>query len=106
MWHLSVLCEHKTIALLIQVQYRTMLQAKKEGNAEIASKLEEALRTAMAEKQKHLRPEIRLLNELMQIQGDSQRQKVGHSFPRLTCQELAETVGRLSLDHSQPYNAN
>ena len=53
-----------------------LLQAKKEGNAEIAAKLESALRVAMAEKQKHLRPEIRLLNELMQIKDDTQRQRV------------------------------
>ncbi|KAK9831613.1 hypothetical protein WJX74_002567 [Apatococcus lobatus] len=53
-----------------------MEMAKKEGNTEIAGKLEEALRTAMAEKQKHLRPEIRLLNQLMQIQDDSQRLKL------------------------------
>ncbi len=30
----------------------------------------------MAEKQKHLRPEIRLLNELMQIRDDSEREQV------------------------------
>ena len=81
----------------VQLQNRLMLQAKKEGNAEIAGKLEEALRTAMAEKQKHLRPEIRLLNELMQIHGDSQRQKVGHLFSR-----FRRPFIRPSIVRSQP----
>lgn len=68
------------------------LQAKKEGNAEIAAKLEETLRVAMAELQKHLRPEIRLLNELMQIQDDGERLKVGSPL-KLSCLAWIATSG-------------
>lgn len=39
-------------------------KAKKEGNAEVVNKIETTLKVAMAEKNKTLRPEIRLLNQV------------------------------------------
>ena len=82
-----------------------MLQAKKEGNAEIAGKLEEALRIAMAEKQKHLRPEIRLLNDLMQIKDDSERLQVGSPSPVFCpaspCMEYTPMVDPLAMSLTQ-----
>ncbi len=39
-------------------------KAKKEGNAEVMNKIETTLKVAMAEKNKTLRPEIRLLNQV------------------------------------------
>lgn len=39
-------------------------KAKKEGNAEVVNKIETALKIAMVEKGKTLRPEIQLLNQV------------------------------------------
>lgn len=51
-------------------------QAKKEGNTEVCRKLEEVLRVAMEEKQKTLRPEIQLLNNLMAATTVPERERV------------------------------
>lgn len=53
-----------------------MQQAKKEGNTEVCRKLEEVLRVAMEEKQKTLRPEIQLLNNLMAATTVPERERV------------------------------
>ena len=53
-------------------------QAKKEGNPEVCRKLEEVLRIAMEEKQKTLRPEIQLLNNLMAATTVPERERVCH----------------------------
>lgn len=50
--------------------------AKKEGNTEVCRKLEEVLRVAMEEKQKTLRPEIQLLNNLMAATTVPERERV------------------------------
>ncbi|KAL0038104.1 hypothetical protein WJX79_002967 [Trebouxia sp. C0005] len=50
--------------------------AKKEGNIEVCRKLEEVLRVAMEEKQKTLRPEIQLLNNLMAATTVPERERV------------------------------
>lgn len=49
--------------------------AKKEGNAEVVNRLEAILKTAMAEREKSLRPEIQLLNQLLRDNGASERAK-------------------------------
>jgi hypothetical protein len=49
--------------------------AKKEGNAEVVNKIETTLKVAMAEKNKTLRPEIRLLNQLLTDNGVQERAK-------------------------------
>jgi hypothetical protein len=51
-----------------------MEMAKKEGDTEVASRLEAALRTAMEAKQATLRPEIQLINRLL-AEEDGQRRK-------------------------------
>lgn len=50
--------------------------AQKEGNVEVASQLESVLKAAWAEKQKTLRPEIRLLNRLLELPTAEERIKV------------------------------
>lgn len=50
--------------------------ARKEGNTEVCSKLETVLRVAMEEKQKTLRPEIQLLNNLMAATTVPERERV------------------------------
>lgn len=42
-----------------------MSQASKEGNAEVIASLKESLAAAMEVKQRSLRPEIQLLNQLL-----------------------------------------
>jgi hypothetical protein len=49
--------------ILTQILY-VARKAKKEGNAEVVNKIETTLKVAMAEKNKTLRPEIRLLNQV------------------------------------------
>jgi hypothetical protein len=44
-------------------------QAKKEGNADMVTRLEGALKAAFEAKQKTLRPEIQLLNRLLSIKS-------------------------------------
>lgn len=51
-------------------------QARKEGNADVTAKLEQVLKIAMDEKQKTLRPEIQLLNQLLACDSPADRQKV------------------------------
>jgi hypothetical protein len=50
-----------------------MLQAKKEGNIEVVNQLESTLKVALAEKEKTLRPEIRLLNRLLRVKSSAER---------------------------------
>ena len=51
-------------------------QAKKEGNKDVCAKLEQVLKVAMEEKQKTLRPEIQLLNNLMAATTVPERERV------------------------------
>ena len=53
-----------------------LCQAKKEGNKEVCAKLEQVLKIAMEEKQKTLRPEIQLLNNLMAATTVPERERV------------------------------
>ncbi|GAQ85667.1 hypothetical protein KFL_002480050 [Klebsormidium nitens] len=50
--------------------------AKKEGNAEVVNQLESTLKVALAEKEKTLRPEIRLLNRLLREKNSSGRNAI------------------------------
>eukprot|EP00897_Mesotaenium_endlicherianum_P008239 jgi/Mesen1/7443/ME000389S06783 len=50
-----------------------MEMAKKEGNEEVAKQLRGVLEVAMMEKEKTLRPEIRLLNKLIRDKNPSER---------------------------------
>lgn len=50
--------------------------ARKEGNKEVCTKLEQVLKIAMEEKQKTLRPEIQLLNNLMAATTVPERERV------------------------------
>lgn len=52
------------------------LQARKEGNADMTAKLEQVLKIAMDEKQKTLRPEIQLLNQLLACTTPVERKEV------------------------------
>lgn len=52
-----------------------LAMAKKEGNVEVVNRLESTLRTAMAVREKTLRPEIQLLNQLLRDDGASERAK-------------------------------
>eukprot|EP00270_Netrium_digitus_P003325 TRINITY_DN13806_c0_g1_i2.p1 TRINITY_DN13806_c0_g1~~TRINITY_DN13806_c0_g1_i2.p1 ORF type:complete len:269 (-),score=52.74 TRINITY_DN13806_c0_g1_i2:169-975(-) len=47
--------------------------AKKEGNSDVVQQLERVLRAAMEEKEKTLRPEIRLLNQLLRQSRTTER---------------------------------
>lgn len=47
--------------------------AKKEGNLEVVSKLETTLQTALSVKEATLRPEIRLLNQLLRETAEKDR---------------------------------
>lgn len=49
--------------------------ARKEGNPEVVRQLESVMRTAMEEKNKTLRPEIRMLNQLLREKTSSERTK-------------------------------
>ena len=53
-------------------------QAKKEGDAAVASQVESVLKVAMAEKQKTLRQEIQLLNRLLAVETSAERKQVCH----------------------------
>jgi hypothetical protein len=57
------------------LQHISKWKAKKEGNAEVVNKIETTLKVAMAEKNKTLRPEIRLLNQLLIDNGVQERAK-------------------------------
>ncbi|KAL3137155.1 hypothetical protein ABBQ32_006723 [Trebouxia sp. C0010 RCD-2024] len=50
--------------------------ARQEGNKEVCTKLEQVLKIAMEEKQKTLRPEIQLLNNLMAATTVPERERV------------------------------
>jgi hypothetical protein len=54
-------------------------QAKKEGNKDVASKLEIVLQAAMSAKQSTLRPEIQLLNTLLSCKSAEERGQVSHA---------------------------
>lgn len=47
--------------------------AKKEGNTEVVAQLERTVRAAMAEKEKTLRPELRMLNQLLRDKNAAER---------------------------------
>ncbi|CAI5481758.1 unnamed protein product [Closterium sp. Yama58-4] len=49
--------------------------ARKEGNPEVVQQLESVLKVAMAEKEKTLRPEIRMLNQLLRDKTPADRAK-------------------------------
>ena len=55
------------------------MQARKEQNSEIVKQLEGALKAAMEEKQKTLRPEIQLLNNLLAVNSRPARKQVSHT---------------------------
>lgn len=50
--------------------------ANKEGNKDVAAKLEIVLKAAMSAKQATLRPEIQLLNKLLSCKGQQEREQV------------------------------
>lgn len=52
-----------------------MDMASKEGEKEVADRLKAVLKAAMDAKNNTLRPEIRLLNQLLSCEGDSQARK-------------------------------
>ncbi|MCO5580063.1 hypothetical protein L7F22_033929 [Adiantum nelumboides] len=54
--------------------------AKKEGNAEVVSRIETTLKTAMREREKTLRPEIQLLNQLLRDKTSAERSKTMDKF--------------------------
>ena len=60
------------------------LQAKKEKNSAVAKQLEGALKAAMEEKQKTLRPEIQLLNNLLAVNSRTARKQA--------CLRIADTA--------------
>jgi hypothetical protein len=60
----------------VQICDSYLAMAVKEGNTDVAAQLETAMRVAMQAKQATLRPEIRLLNELLAIETPDARQKV------------------------------
>ena len=68
------------------------MQAKKEGNSEVVTRLEAALRAAFEAKQATLRPEIQLLNRLLAAEGGEQRQQVRRSAGR--CSAVQPGLGR------------
>ncbi|KAJ7518175.1 hypothetical protein O6H91_21G058300 [Diphasiastrum complanatum] len=49
--------------------------ARKEGNAEVVSQLESTLKAAQKVKERTLRPEIQLLNQLLRDKGTAERRK-------------------------------
>lgn len=59
-------------------------QARKENNQPVVQQLETVLRAAMTEKQKTLRPEIQLLNTLLQVSDKRQRKLVRCFLPNST----------------------
>lgn len=69
-------------------------QAKKEGNKEVCSKLEHVLKIAMEEKQKTLRPEIQLLNNLMAATTVPERERVCllHQWTILVCVAVSNSL--------------
>eukprot|EP00250_Pteridium_aquilinum_P001378 c11580_g1_i1 orf=579-1250(-) len=54
--------------------------AKKEGNAEVVNRIETTLKIAMQEREKTLRPEIQLLNQLLRDNGASERSRTMSRF--------------------------
>ncbi|MCJ1425927.1 hypothetical protein MMC29_003828 [Sticta canariensis] len=50
--------------------------ARREQNTEVISQLENVMKICMEEKQKTLRPEIQLLNTLLQTQSRDSREKI------------------------------
>ncbi len=54
-------------------------QARKEGNADVAARLERALSAAWSVKQATLRPELQLLNALVRADSDAARRQVRRS---------------------------
>ena len=65
-----------SICLDYSCKQSALLQARKEGNKEVCTKLEQVLKIAMEEKQKTLRPEIQLLNNLMAATTVPERERV------------------------------
>lgn len=70
-------------------------QARKEGNADVASRLERALSAAWAVKQATMRPELQLLNGLVRAESDAARRQVrgketgrGHSLRKCCVERL------------------
>ena len=61
------------------------LQAKKEKNSAVAKQLEGALKAAMEEKQKTLRPEIQLLNNLLAVNSRTARKQACFRIVAVTC---------------------
>lgn len=68
-------CEHVDSLnqefFMIASTYLSM--AKKEGNAEVVNRIETTMKIAMQEREKTLRPEIQLLNQLLRDNGASER---------------------------------
>ena len=66
-------------------QNKQELQAKKEKNSAVAKQLEGALKAAMEEKQKTLRPEIQLLNNLLAVNSRTARKQACFRIVAVTC---------------------
>ncbi|OAE21745.1 hypothetical protein AXG93_1160s1010 [Marchantia polymorpha subsp. ruderalis] len=67
------LCGEATKSYLPHFWSRGARKAKKEGNLEVVSKLETTLQTALSVKEATLRPEIRLLNQLLRETAEKDR---------------------------------
>ncbi|KAK9841991.1 hypothetical protein WJX81_002995 [Elliptochloris bilobata] len=89
--------------------YLTM--AKKEGDAEVVTRLEAVLKAAMDEKQKMLRPEIQLLNRLLAVETSAERKQVLNSAAAGDALQMNEGYFFRLLEHMtvdvkrQPENA-
>ncbi|KAG2484601.1 hypothetical protein HYH03_016642 [Edaphochlamys debaryana] len=86
--------------------------ARKEGNADVATRLERALMAAWDVKQSSLRPELQLLNRLVRAGGEPERRQIylegGPSLPPLLSSDgrwFFRTLERLTGDvERQPPN--
>ncbi|KAH7286350.1 hypothetical protein KP509_32G002800 [Ceratopteris richardii] len=74
--------------------------AKKEGNAEVVNRIETILKTAMQEREKILRPEIQLLNQLLRDKGTSDRKRTMDQFQEYLTSDsyFFQLLNRMTLD--------
>ena len=76
---------HDTCSFALNTAFVACSQAKKEQNSEVAKQLESALKAAMEEKQKTLRPEIQLLNNLLAVNSRPARKQACPCVSKLPC---------------------